>query len=136
MRETHSVEVGHLQEALRREEQRSMELKAALTLKENRQKKGEDEVGLERERAIESFKSSKAMEDIKVTFAQEAFLKGFKLCQRRMTEKFFELDLSFLMGESFDDEAGPYTTTTNLLSASLSLQLLSLLEILRPSKPC
>ena len=60
------------------------------------------------------FQVSKEMEDIKIAFAQEAFLKGFKLCQRRMVEKIFELDLSFLMGESSDDEARPSTVATDL----------------------
>ena len=49
-------------------------------MEENKQKRTEEEIGLERKQAVESFKSLKAMEDIKVAFAQEAFLKGFNIC--------------------------------------------------------
>ncbi|EHA8590804.1 hypothetical protein COCNU_scaffold024639G000020 [Cocos nucifera] len=67
-----AAEVGHLQEALRRAEEASTGLKAVLTLFEDKRKKAEEEVGAE-ERAIEAFKSSKAMEDIKIAFTKEAF---------------------------------------------------------------
>ncbi|KAG1327735.1 hypothetical protein COCNU_01G016690 [Cocos nucifera] len=97
LREAHSAEVRCLQEELWKEEQTSVELKAALTLEENKQKKAEEEVGVEREWAVEAFKSSKG----------------------RMAERFFELDLSFLIGESFDDEARPSTTTIDLPSVEL-----------------
>ena len=45
-------------------------LKAALTLVKEK-KKIEEEVNAEWERVVEAFKSSKAMEDIKITFARE-----------------------------------------------------------------
>ena len=69
LREAHSAEVRCLQEELWKEEQTSPELKATLTLEENKQKKIEEEVDAKREQAVEAFKSSKALEDIKIAFA-------------------------------------------------------------------
>ena len=47
------------------------------------------------------------MEDIKIAFTKEAFVKGFELCQRRVAEKFPELDLGFWAEESSKDEVEP-----------------------------
>ena len=55
--------------------------------------------------AVEEFKASIGMRDLNVQFGQEAFIKGFELCQERVARKFPELDLNFL-GEEFEDEAG------------------------------
>ncbi|XP_073104026.1 uncharacterized protein [Elaeis guineensis] len=51
------------------------------------------------------------MRDMNVQFGQEAFIKGFELCQEKVARKFSELDLSFL-GEESEDEAGPSPATT------------------------
>ena len=40
------------------------------------------------------------MRDLNVRFGQEAFIKGFKLCQEKVARKFSKLDLSFLGEES------------------------------------
>ena len=54
---------------------------------------------------MEEFKASSEMEDLQIQFGQDAFIKGFKLCQEKVVEKFFELDLGFL-DDASDDEAG------------------------------
>ncbi|EHA8588072.1 hypothetical protein COCNU_scaffold004059G000010 [Cocos nucifera] len=69
-----TIEVDYLREALWRKEEASIGLNVALTLSEDKRKKVEEEVGIEKERAVEDFMSSKAMEDIKVAFAREIFL--------------------------------------------------------------
>ena len=46
----------------------SAELKATIILEESKQKKVEEEISTEREWAVEAFKSSKTMEDIKIAF--------------------------------------------------------------------
>ena len=56
--------------------------------------------------AVEEFKTSTEMRDLNVRFGQEAFIKGFELCQEKVAKKFSELDLSFLDEES-EDEADP-----------------------------
>ena len=61
--------------------------------------------------AVEEFKASAEMRDLNVQFGQEAFIKGFELCQEKVARKFLELDLSFL-GEESEDEAGPSPATT------------------------
>ena len=126
------VEVLSLQEALEKEGQTSSDLRTAL--KEER-KKAEAKVfelkvqvfelkahifelkawipSLVSEagaRAVEEFKASFEMEDLKVQFGQDAFIKGFELCQKKVAGRFFELDLSFL-NEASDDEAGPSEAT-------------------------
>ena len=60
---------------------------------------------------VEEFKASAEMRDLNVKFGQEAFIKGFELCQEKVVRKFSELDLSFL-GEASEDEAGPSPTAT------------------------
>ena len=67
--EVQSTEVEHLRELLQKEEQVAVRLKAALTLAEEKKKKLEEEVDDEREQAVEAFRSSKAIEDIKIAFA-------------------------------------------------------------------
>ena len=61
--------------------------------------------------AVEEFKASAEMRDLNVKFGQEAFIKGFELCQEKVVKKFLELDLSFL-DEASEDEAGPSSTAT------------------------
>ena len=56
---------------------------------------------------MEEFKASSEMEDLKVQFGQDAFIKGFELCQEKMARKSSELDLDFL-DEASDDEARPF----------------------------
>ena len=60
--------------------------------------------------AVEEFKASAEMRDLNVQFGQEAFTKGFELCQEKMSNKFPELDLSFL--EESEDEVGPSSAAT------------------------
>ena len=57
-------------------------------------------------RAMEEFKTSSKIEDLQVQFGQDAFIKGFELCQEKVVRKFFELDLGFL-DETSDNEARP-----------------------------
>ena len=47
-------------------------------------------------RAVEEFKASSEMEDLQVQFGQDAFIKGFELCEEKVAEKYPELDLDFL----------------------------------------
>ncbi|EHA8587229.1 hypothetical protein COCNU_scaffold001668G000010 [Cocos nucifera] len=54
---------------------------------------------------MEEFKASSKMKDLNITFGQKAFIKGFKLYEGRMAQKFPELDLNFLEEEP-DEEAG------------------------------
>ncbi|EHA8587096.1 hypothetical protein COCNU_scaffold001426G000030 [Cocos nucifera] len=77
------VEVERLQEALQREEEASASLKVALALSEDKRKKAKEEIDIEKERAVEVFKSSSAMEDIKIAFTKETFLEEFEICMRR-----------------------------------------------------
>ncbi|EHA8589664.1 hypothetical protein COCNU_scaffold011817G000010 [Cocos nucifera] len=51
-------------------------------------KEGIKGVGAMMVRAIQDFKSSKDMEDIKIAFAQEAFLEGFQVCLGWVIENF------------------------------------------------
>ena len=60
---------------------------------------------------VEEFKASTEMRDLNVKFGQEAFIKGFELCQEKVVKKFFKLDLSFL-DEASEDEVGPSPTAT------------------------
>ena len=50
---------------------------------------------------MEEFKVSSVMEDLQVQFGQDAFIKGFELCQKKVAGRFLELDLGFL-NEAFD----------------------------------
>ncbi|EHA8588136.1 hypothetical protein COCNU_scaffold004199G000020 [Cocos nucifera] len=69
LRKAHSIEIGHLQEVLKKEESASAGLKTTLALEEEKRKKAKVEISVEGDRAIKSFRSSKEMEDIKVAFA-------------------------------------------------------------------
>ena len=136
-----AAEVGHLQEALRRVEEALARLKVALTLSEDKRKKVEEEVNTESEKAIEAFKSSKAMEDIKIAFAQEAFLEGFEICMRRVTKNFSKVDLNLLTNEP-SDEAGPSNTGADIGAISPTVKpsprflklLLQCLNLLRSQR--
>ncbi|EHA8589503.1 hypothetical protein COCNU_scaffold010320G000020 [Cocos nucifera] len=79
-------------------------LKTALTLEEEKRKKIEVKIIEERrqvakavEQAILSFKSLEKLKNIKVVFAQEAFVKGFDLCQKKVAKRFLELNFGFLV---------------------------------------
>ncbi|EHA8587327.1 hypothetical protein COCNU_scaffold001895G000010 [Cocos nucifera] len=97
---------------MQREEQASIGLKVASIFKEDKRKRAEEEVGAERKHDIEAFKSSKAMEDIKIAFSQEAFLKEFEVYMRRVAKKFSNMILDFLTEEP-GDEAGPSNTSAS-----------------------
>ncbi|EHA8588205.1 hypothetical protein COCNU_scaffold004374G000020 [Cocos nucifera] len=99
------VKVEHLREASRREEEASMGLKAVLTLSKDKRKKEEEEIGTEREWAVEAFKSSQAMEDIKIAFTKEAFVEGFKIYMRRVVKNFPKLKNIELIQASTRDHA-------------------------------
>ncbi|EHA8589439.1 hypothetical protein COCNU_scaffold009866G000010 [Cocos nucifera] len=66
--EIQTIEVKHLQEALWKEEEASTGLSLVLILSVDKRRKAEEEVGTEKEQVVEVFKSSKAMEDIKIAF--------------------------------------------------------------------
>ena len=65
------------------------------------------------------FKASSEMEDLKVQFGQDTFIKGFELCQEKVAGRFPKLDLGFL-NEASDDEAGPFEATVDPLPAGTS----------------
>ena len=88
-----------------REEEASTGLRAALTPSKDKRRRAKEEVGAKREQAIEVFKSSKAMEDIKIAFVQESFLEGVEICMR-VAKNFFEVDLDLLIDEP-SKEADP-----------------------------
>ena len=67
---------------------------------------------------VEEFKASTEMRDLNIKFVQDAFIKGFELCQEKMVKKFPELDLSFL-DEASEDEAGPSPTTAAIATPLL-----------------
>ncbi|EHA8588342.1 hypothetical protein COCNU_scaffold004798G000010 [Cocos nucifera] len=104
----HQVEASKTlqEESSQKVEEVSMGLRAALTLSKDKRKKAEEEVSIERERAVEAFKSSRAMEDIKIAFAQEAFLEGFEIYMRRVVKNFPRVDLDFLTNKP-NGEADP-----------------------------
>ena len=77
-----------------------------MALSKDKRKKNEEKISTEKERAIEAFKSFTAMEDIKITFAKEAFLEGFEICMRRVVKNFPEVDLDLLTDE-LGEEADP-----------------------------
>ncbi|KAG1327731.1 hypothetical protein COCNU_01G016650 [Cocos nucifera] len=64
-----ATEIEHLRERSWKEEEVFAGLRTALTLSKDKRKKAEEEVSIERERAVEAFKSSKAMEDTKIAFS-------------------------------------------------------------------
>ena len=113
-----TAEVAALQEAMEREKRAREEERQTL---EESTRKAEAEVANLAEQipvlvsearalAVEEFKASAEMRDLNVQFGQEAFTKGFELCQEKVASKFPELDLGFL--EESEDEAGPSSATT------------------------
>ena len=55
-----------------------------------------------------------------MAFAQEAFNKRFDLGQKKVDEKFSELNFSFLLEDSSDDEVEPFTIGADLPHAELA----------------
>ncbi|EHA8588129.1 hypothetical protein COCNU_scaffold004181G000020 [Cocos nucifera] len=116
--EEKAIEIESLQGALQKEEFVSTGLKAALALEEERKKEVENKVtklearmvGLISKtmtRAMEEFKTSFEMRNLNIKFDQEAFIKGFELCEGKVAHRFPKLDLRFLEEED-DVEAGPF----------------------------
>ncbi|EHA8587217.1 hypothetical protein COCNU_scaffold001594G000010 [Cocos nucifera] len=58
------------------------------------------------ERAVQDFKASKDMKDIKIDFAQEFFLEGFQICLGWVVENFPDIHLDLLI-EKLEDKAAP-----------------------------
>ena len=118
------MEVATLQEALKKEKQA---LEKEKQTSEEMARKAEVEVANlaqipvlvseARVLAVEESKASAEMRDLNIKFGQEAFIKGFELCQEKVVRKFLELDLSFL-GEVSEDEAGPSPTATATATAA------------------
>ncbi|EHA8586623.1 hypothetical protein COCNU_scaffold000592G000010 [Cocos nucifera] len=107
-----AAKVGVLPEALKKEEQTLIEMKAALALEEEKRKKVEvkiielkEQISKVKAQAVEEFKVSFEMRDLNVKFSQEAIIKGFELCEDRVANKFFEIDLGFLIKGAPDEEA-------------------------------
>ncbi|EHA8589530.1 hypothetical protein COCNU_scaffold010566G000010 [Cocos nucifera] len=75
------LELGHYlfahSEELREEHKEMVKLRAKLALEKEEKRKAHEEVNAAMERAMQDFKSSKDMEDIKIDFAQKSFLEGF-----------------------------------------------------------
>ena len=92
-------------------------LKVALTLAEEKKKQIEEEVGVERKQAVEAFKSSKDMKEIKIAFAREAFLEGFEVCMRRVVKNFLKVDLDLLTNKP-NDEVGPSNACADACATS------------------
>ena len=122
-----TAKVAALQEALEREKKAREEERQIL---EESARKAEAEVAdlIEqtpvlvseaRALAVEEFKASAEMRDLNIQFGQEAFIKGFELCQEKVARKFSELDLSFL-GEESEDEAGPLSAATTVTTPTPS----------------
>ncbi|KAG1360541.1 hypothetical protein COCNU_09G000040 [Cocos nucifera] len=142
-----STEVGYLQEALKREEQMSVDLRAALALEEERKKEVEMNFAKKKRRAMEeaisTFKSLEEFRDIKVAFTQRAFIKGYDLCQSRVVKKFPELELGFLSGEPSKDKtkfssskaAIPDAATDPAMSTSTIAKGATLADV-APSSSC
>ncbi|EHA8587588.1 hypothetical protein COCNU_scaffold002710G000010 [Cocos nucifera] len=92
-----STELKHLREELRVEHEKTTNLRTALAQEEEEKRKAQEGVRAVVEQAVQSFKSSRDMEDIKIAFAQEAFIEGFQICLGSIAENFFEVDLDLLM---------------------------------------
>ncbi|XP_073100770.1 uncharacterized protein [Elaeis guineensis] len=105
-----ATEVANLQEALEKEKQASKEMvrkvEAEVT---NLTEQILALISEARGQAVEEFKASTEMRDLNVKFSQDAFIKGFELCQEKMVKKFLELDFSFL-DEASEDQARPSPT--------------------------
>ncbi|EHA8587498.1 hypothetical protein COCNU_scaffold002442G000010 [Cocos nucifera] len=78
------LELGHYPFAhfeaneLREEHCEMAKLRAELALEKKEKRKAQEEVSAAMERAVQNFKSSKDIEDIKIDFALKAFLEGFQ----------------------------------------------------------
>ncbi|XP_073114046.1 uncharacterized protein [Elaeis guineensis] len=118
-----ATEIATFQEALEKEKQA---LEKEKQISEETVRKAEAEVANLAEQipvlvsearvlAVEEFKASAEMRDLNVKFGQEAFIKGFELCQEKVAKKFPELDLGFL-DEASEDEAGPSPTATAIVA--------------------
>ncbi|EHA8588125.1 hypothetical protein COCNU_scaffold004146G000010 [Cocos nucifera] len=112
----HSSEVKRLQNELREEHCEMAKLRAKLAL-EKEKRKTQEEVSTAMERAMQNFKSSKDMEDIKIDFAQEAFLEGFQVCMGRVIKNFSNIDLDHLL-EAPEDRADPSRTNVEVAPES------------------
>ncbi|XP_073107518.1 uncharacterized protein [Elaeis guineensis] len=121
------VEVVSLQEVLQKEGQTSADLRATL---EEERKKAEVElselkaqiltlVSEAMVQAVEEFKTSSEMRDLKVEFGQAAFIKGFELYQE-VVRKFSKLDLDFL-DEASNDKVGLSEAAAGLPPVQTSL---------------
>ncbi|KAG1367014.1 hypothetical protein COCNU_13G008040 [Cocos nucifera] len=66
--EIQSTEVEHLREELRAEHEEMMNLRTVLAQEEEEKRKAQEGVDAVVQRAVESFKSSRDMEDIKIAF--------------------------------------------------------------------
>ncbi|EHA8589777.1 hypothetical protein COCNU_scaffold012270G000020 [Cocos nucifera] len=93
-------------------------LRAELALKKEEKRKVQEEVSATMKRTVQNFKSSKDMEDIKIDFAQEAFLEGFQVCMGRVAENFFNIDLDLFLEEP-DDRAGPSSIVAEVAPKSV-----------------
>ncbi|EHA8587787.1 hypothetical protein COCNU_scaffold003235G000010 [Cocos nucifera] len=102
----HLSKVECLWKELREELEKMMKLRTTLALEEVERRKAQKEVGAAMEMAIQDFKSSKDMEDIKIAFAQEALLEEFQVCLGWITENFPDIDLDLLIDE-LGDKVGP-----------------------------
>ena len=79
-------------------------MKDELALEAERWKKAEAEVtegkkwvAEAKKQAILDFKASRELEDIKIEFTKKAFGRDFNLCQQKIDERIFDLDLDFLL---------------------------------------
>ena len=107
-----AVEVANLQEALEKEKQASEETVRKVEVEvTNLMEQISVLISEARVLVVEEFKASVEMRDLNVKFGQEAFIKGFELCQEKVVKKFLELDLSFL-DEASEDKVGPSPTAT------------------------
>ncbi|KAG1342250.1 hypothetical protein COCNU_05G004790 [Cocos nucifera] len=73
----HSSKVERLWKELREQRKKMAKLRTELPLKKEERRKAQEEVNAAIERAVQDFKSSKDMEDIKIDFTQDSFLEGF-----------------------------------------------------------
>ena len=78
--------------------------------------------------AVEKFKVSFEMRDLNVKFSQKAFIKGFELCEDRITSKFPRLNLDFLVEGAPDKEVGPSAAATDLHPTELAIEDLGLTD--------
>ncbi|EHA8586393.1 hypothetical protein COCNU_scaffold000311G000010 [Cocos nucifera] len=121
--EIHSSEVECLQNELKEEHGEMLKLRAELALEKEERRKAKEEVSTAMERAVQNFKSSKDMEDIKIDFAQEAFLEGFQVSMWRVAKNFPNINLDLLLQEP-EDRAGPSRANAEVAPESIDLNLI------------